>query len=835
VPEQSSMLSERRFASLVVERFAAEGIEAFDQIPDHQGALEGEAKVRFDRLCVSLKAAFEKRSDSEILAAARLSRRQLERLFNNVLQAGGADGEIRGLSAFALRAKPDAVNTRVEATPRTTSVLEVCPIHLRDLAVWPDFDSSELGEHKARFDALVAATETLFAGASPEQVEKRAGVTWGQYKRLFKKALEIKPGTHTIRGFEAFAAWTAQKQRVRTAPDRPGSSSTGLFGKLLRDYPIAAELTRWLRSQKRPNKVTPKALRSQFRSIIDPVTGSVKVPKDEYPHNREFSIRRPLQEWYERVFLPANVRRHVRTEMGEAASKVFDYTDGDGETYLPAEAYDTWQIDEYSADVFLRFLMPSIFGGWEEIDLPRLAVIVVRECALGGVLAWRLVLAKQASAADVSLVLRDAVMGQAKQRQVVEGLDYNEGAGYPATIFYVLRWKAPKLLLLDNALSHLANAVINIVLRIYNGKVDLGQSATPKARAAVESEVMSVAKSVVQQLPYTSGRDPKDPVRSASKRPTGKVDVPELLHTLDCYFANRNGVRRSASGEVPVNERLRRVIESDQLGSVISILADKRKPHFFSMPVDREVKYDLDARQPRSPHINYDSVRYGNSKILNKLGAKGLWLRVFPNYDNLQTLQAFRLDGSYFGTLVAEGKWGKFPHDSRVRKLYLHFKALGELDESAADSPLRALYLTLSKKAAHDKVAAAGLAHVVYYLERTLDPAQLQQFESDAITERLGEEAANDTLVDFVDTFAEKDSDDGGSSKSSDTSLSSATNVALFPSEAASSTPAVASRHPLGIDQSDARPGRIPLGDVDDNDDDFDIDVQGMFRVPKSI
>jgi putative transposase len=840
VSERSSKLSENAFVNGVLDRFLADGIETFDQIPEHVGPLDDDVRERFERLRDGLEAVFAKKSDAEVFAVAKLSHRQLKRLFHNVLEEQGSAGGVRGLSALVHRKQKERVDVEAELRPARTSVLELVFPHLRDLSLWPAYDSSGLvGEERSRFAALVVATETLFLGGTREQVEKKSGVTWGQYKRLLKRAIELKPGTREIRGFEAFAGWKAQNKRTRTAPDRPGSSAAGLFGKLLREYPIAEELSKWLKGQKRPNRVTPKSLRSQFWSIVDSEKGTVKVPAGEYPHNRDWAVRRPLSKWYEQVYLPRNSRGHVRTEMGEAASKVFDYTDGDGQTLLHPQPYDTWQIDEYTADVFLRFLMPSIFGSWDEIDLPRLAIIVVRECALGAVLAWRLVLAKQASAADISLVLRDAVMGQAKQRKVVAGSDYKEGSGYPAVLFELLRWKAPKLILIDNALSHLADAVNNIVLRVYNGKVDLGQAATPKVRAAVESEVMAVAMSLVQQLPFSSGRDPKDPVRTASKRPTGKVDVPQLLHTLDCYFANRNGVRRSAPGQISVIERLSRVIDSNQLGSVIPILAHKRKPHFFSMPVEREVKYSLDAKKPRNPHINYDSIRYFNSKILNKHSVKGLWLRIYPNYDNLQTVEAFRLDGSYVGTLIAEGIWGKFPHDSRVRKLYLHYKSLGELEEGAADSPLRALFILLSKKADYDKAAAAGLAHVVYYFERTLDPTRLRQYQAEAITDRINGGAANDDVHIAASELADLEAEDLEEPDPSHTDQPPPLTVVPRTTPATNPPGGIEQRGRADVDQASMRhaqnPRSAPGPAVSDEGDEFDLDEQVMFRVPKSI
>jgi hypothetical protein len=842
--EPSSARPSKPFSTTILERFEEQGITGFEQVPDHQEELEGKDQERFERLKDSLLAVFARKSEKAICDAANLSRRQLERLFNNVLEDAGSDGQIRGLSAFVNRSAKKTQAVEGEARAARTFIAEICPQHLRDVAVWTPYDCSGLSPaKKTRFDALVAATETLFAGGTPEQVANKAGVSWGQYKRLFKSAMKIERGTRQIRGLKAFASHESQEKRVRTAPDRPGSSSMGLFGKLLRDYPIAQKMTEWLKSQKRPNKIKPKTLRSKFKEIIHSETGSVKVPADAYPHTKKYAVRRPLQVWYEQEFIPMNSRRYVQMEMGESAGKVLGFAEGDGQTYLLPEAYDTWQIDEYTADVFLRFVMPSIFGGWDEIDLPRLAVIVVRECALGAVLAWRLVLSKQASAEDISLVMRDAVMGQAKARRVIEGLDYNEGAGYPAVIFDLLRWKAPRLVMLDNALSHLADTVHNIVLRVFSAKFDLGQSATPKTRAAVESEVMQMALSFVQQLPFTSGRDPKDPVRSSSQRPTGKVDVPRFQHGLDCYLANRNGVAREAPGQISVLERTRRVIESNQLGAVIPILGHKRKPHFFSMPVERPVKYNMDARKPRSPHINFDSVRYSNLKVLDKNNVKGLWLRIYPNYDNLQTVEAYRLDNTYLGTLVAEKKWAMSPHDSRTRKLYLHYKALGELEDNAADPPLRALYLCLSKKAHNDKAAAAALAHVVYYLERTLDPARRRQLEAEVITERIDEAAANADSIDALLAAAETfDDDDEGDESDQDAppivaegAPPSLRNVVPFgpkPPYAASAAPQAEPSH------ASTTAGRVPPSvktEDEDDDDDFDFDMQATFRIPTSI
>lgn len=590
---------------------------------------------------------------------------------------------------------------------------------------WPPFDNSVLkGKVKSRYDRLKAATELYLAFASIDKVIAAAGVDESRFRRIFRRCGEVLPDGKIV-GWAALVAHSETRARQRRAPIVAGAGGksgwTGAFGKLMANHPeIGDDLVNYLNAFGgkclRPNKVEFRSIHRRFVKICH----ERGIREDEYPLNTRERARKALRRWIDVVYLPKYANRFISLEYGPEAGKLNTYGEGEGSAEAPAAPYSVWLFDEVTLDVSARYEFPNATGDWEELDLARFFQIRLIDQESGATLAVRQVFAAQASADDVAMLFWDAVSGPPEVPKAVEGEVLLEGAGYPANVLEKLRFAIPSVIKMDRALSHLANHVQYIATVLFGARVVLGPARTPHERAQVESRFSAQARRILHQLPGTTGAHPKDPVRKRAAVPVeGRLRAVELEYVLDAYARNENATPAAASFNVAPLERLKRQLERGAL-QPLYLAPDKRKPYFFAQPV--RVTVLADRAKGLRPYVNYLYMRYTSTELSKDYTMVGKSLRLRPDLRNLRTVMLFREDGKVYGPVQVIGRWGTFPHDQRLRRLFGRLKREGELGERADDRPLEALFEHLRKKAPADRKAALRLTHLVEFLMRNAVP-----------------------------------------------------------------------------------------------------------------
>ena len=618
-------------------------------------------------------------------------------------------------------------------SPAARSLLEsILECYRGSIDLWPSFDSSGLAsDSKKRFDRLVRAVDMLLKHEPMDKVLGVAKVSRDQLGRLINKAMQLKPDKSSVWGLAAFAAFKSQALRARVnefkTQVKPKAGYGGMFTWLLETHAaIEPGLIDFLIRQTRPNRIGEHVLHQEFLRLCC----VEKIDESGYPFSTKTQARAPLNLWFKNSFLPRYAKKYVAREHGQAAATALGgSTDQPAPVPVPMVLGD-WVMDEQTTDLFARLELNSIYGDVEYIDnLPRVPIIRLRTMDFEVQIAWRLVLTKQASSFDVLCLLWEAVSGPPKADAAIEGLDYEPGAGFLANSFEQLRWTVPRVLYLDNALSHLADLIQQVVTRLWGGEVRLGIPGTPKERAEVESSIRKHTHRVIQQLPATSGSHPRDAKRKTSAGSLDKkVPVPALVHALDCYFANENVCAADAAGGIAPFERVRRFLELGKL-DLPSLPAHFRRAHWFSSPVARPVCCDL--ANGRAAHVNFMGSRYTSTLLRQHPGMRGQKLSLRPDYRNLQHVIAFDATGTEFGTLTAEGVWGKVPHDTRIKKLFLTHRKEGRLGKRADDQPLQMLFAFLTAGAKTNPALAVQLAYVVNYLTKNMTPELFKELMED--------------------------------------------------------------------------------------------------------
>lgn len=610
--------------------------------------------------------------------------------------------------------------TTIRLSPACERKLLRLPALYQKLENWPCTEESLLlGQARTRHQKLSKAIELYFAGHSATEIQAATGCKRGYFVRLFGRCLELHPDGK-IWGLRALVKGVRVKKVRRQAPlkdfAKPTAGFMGAMSKLMEEHPnldkdLAYALTTARKMAPSLNRYNMRWAHKSFLSLLK----ERGVTLDQYPFNTKEQARRTFRDWMKKCFLPVHARAWTRAEQGDAAGQVVDYQSGDGSQTTPLVPYRVWQLDEVLVDVAARYELPNGRGDWESLDLARCSAILCIESGLSTVLSGRLVLAAQATVEDVLRVIWDAINGPPAVGGAVPGLELLDGAGFPASVNPTLRFAIPQVFMLDNALAHLADPLQEALAGVCGVVVKLGRPKTPQARAQVEAQFKLLAQRVLHQLPATTGSGPLDPVRKkAAVKVSQRLRTDELEQVINVYLQNQNATASAGAGYISSLERLRRQLEAGAFKPTY-LPVNKRKAHFFNTIHPVTVKVDLANK--RLPFINFLGARYTSEALQRLYTANArMWVRFDPS--DLRVLLAFMPDGAEFGPLTACGKWGLFPHDVRIRKLFLRLKRDSELGLRPEDEPLEALFAHLRAGAPRDRKKALQLAYLVDYMGR---------------------------------------------------------------------------------------------------------------------
>lgn len=594
------------------------------------------------------------------------------------------------------------------------------PAAYLDVDNWPPFDDTVLkGTVLERFLRLKKAIQAYMRGMPLAAAATLADLGVHRLRTLFYRCGTVLPNGQ-IAGWSALVQGRALEPRLRKAeakPDETGKGGfSGAFRKLLNDHKeISEELTSYLNAfglkGLRPNRMQLRGICRQFVRICE----RQGIKPNEYPLNTRHRARKSLRRWIDTDYLPQYANRFLALEHGPDAGKLNAYAEGDGQANAAAAPYSVWICDEVTVDILARYEFPNETGDWEELDLARF--FHVRLIEQGGAnLASRQVFAPQANADDLTTLFWDAVSGPPEPPKPLKDQILLEGAGYPSVVIEKLRWAIPSVIMLDRALAHLADHVQHIATVLFGARVILGPGGTPHERAQVESRFSVMARRLVHQMPATTGSGPGDPMRKRADVPVLKrLHATEVEQLLDANARNENITPQAAAGNIAPLVRLQRQLASGVL-QPIYLAPEKRKPHFFARPV--RVKVKADRAKGVRPYIHYLYARYSSTELSKDYSMEGKELLSRPDLRNLRTVMLFRMDGTFYCSVQVLGRWGAFPHDQRLRRLYGRLKREGQLGDRADDLPLEAIFAHLRKKAPRDRKAALQLTYFIEYLLR---------------------------------------------------------------------------------------------------------------------
>lgn len=593
----------------------------------------------------------------------------------------------------------------------------------------PSLDTTRIQDKtvKKRAERLLRARDAVLAGTSMKECAEIAGLERRWFERLLERYLSnYGEGESSIFGERAFLRDLRLKRHpVRTKPADPSRAKTrngcsGLFLKLLREKAaLRAALVETLRRKGKRvlevNKLVGRELRKMFERLCE----DHGVKEDEYPRNTDDKGLRPLRRWIVTDFLPGHALDWIAAEHGLEAAKAVTVPVLKPTVVTDYGLYIDWVLDEVRIDCRTSVQIINAAGDPDVVQRDQFHMIRVVELGFNTNLATWPVWTGKASAYDVGNLLWRALNGWSMSSEVLPELVIDPGGGFPVMVLPELRWKAPRRIYLDNALSHLSVVIGVIVSHVLGAELRLGRPESPKERPEIEAKFALQARRLVHQMVGTTGTGPMDPQRKRfdDLEPHQLLVGEALEKGITVMAANENGSPTTAAHGIPPLERLRRAVLRGGIDAQTVPLNHQVRHMFF--PAKR-VKIHVDLAAGRKPYCNFMRVRYSSVELQKRydLNGKDVLARFDP--DDLRVLILFTEDGAEITRVHGEGRWGILPNDIRMRQMAMRNIDRAQRERMPQDGPLEHLFASLRDAAPKSPSAAARLAHCLAVIGRHL-------------------------------------------------------------------------------------------------------------------
>jgi putative transposase len=596
------------------------------------------------------------------------------------------------------------------------------PESLADLTRWPMADPSALeGAKRERFRQAQQAV-TMFVeeqDAPLAEIKRRTGVHPEQLYRLLNRCLTTHEDGR-IYGFRGLLPHKHVKAYERTAEvtacaPRAQGGAAGALGRLLGRHPsLRSWLERQASARYQPLKAgevreVRKTMRRLHKQFLDKCK-EAHVRLDEWPFNRDElgyrSIQAFVYAWKARTSLAGG--RSPRDVSGDVAP-----ADSDAVEESPSPAllpFDAVQFDGHKLDLrlTLRFVDPT---GMESIfELTRIFILVCLDVVTRAVLGYHIAISQEYDSDDVAKALQACFGGHKAPKMTIPELRVREGGGFPSQLLEAAQYPGWRWFQYDNAKANLAHATLERLSEITGCYVHAGRFGAPDDRAFIERFFAVLARAGLHQVPGTTGSSVDDIVKKLGSLGSDlhlMMTVDELSQVVEVLLGDYNGESHGGLGGRTPLEAMGYWLNKPGV-QTRRLPTAKRRDLIFLQEARIVPVCGTDAL-----HVNFCGVRYTSDVLRDKLPLRGQKIRIYFNTQDIRQLQAYALDGSELGVLVAPRSWNRTPHSLRQRQEINRLVRLGKLRYRSDEDAIEAYAAYKRRQAGKSKKAATTLAELL--------------------------------------------------------------------------------------------------------------------------
>jgi putative transposase len=578
-----------------------------------------------------------------------------------------------------------------------------CPTAVKNVSHWPTVDFQKLDQQERnRAEKYKDLITRYLAGETMRPLLQATGVSHHAMLHQFNRCIRTAPDGR-LYGWRALLKNLHVEEYVVSHVDptqpRP-ENQAGQFQALQRRFPDVAMVLKNLiigkgkGGQPREHRIKVKDLQQRwFKELL-----AKGVTLDQYPFKTAYGGYRTLAKHVKTV-IARDLRHGVREQHGDDAAMRLNVLNGHEQNIRAEAPFDVVQIDAHKCDFLGAVGIPTPKGiRW--IVIERVWVIIVVDVFTRLILGYSLSFRTEVRTADVLRAISDALAKHSKLELTTKGLQYEPGSGFASAEFPEIVGAGWGLLLVDNALVHLSNAVLNCAQDRIGCAVNFGPVAHWMRRSDVERIFGAIESAGFSRLHSTVGKSPTDPLaKNASKRALeAKLHATTIAEITDTILSSYNSEISEGNGFASPLQMVQFAIRENN--PVCLPMPISLTPEDLSLTSVRETRRLAgNLKKGIRPHITIDRVMYTNALLSSATQYVGTELSLIIDEERMRCVRAFLPDGSDLGVLTAVGKWSRTEHTRSMRKIVNSLIAKKYLNLTPGEDPITGLQYYLAHEA----------------------------------------------------------------------------------------------------------------------------------------
>ena len=385
--------------------------------------------------------------------------------------------------------------------------------------------------------------------------------------------------------------------------------------------------------------LTPLKIHEDFLELLK----KKKWPSDKYPYDRDNlgyeSLRKYFHRKKEELLMP---------KPKEQSGSVF--------LNQPKIAYQEVQIDSQVTDVFSSIYI-DFNGQSVPLRLPRLALFLAVDSATNCILGYHLCFSKDPNQFDLLTLFANIFKKWKPKKLTTKGLKYEPTGCLPGALGKEYRNALIGRIMLDNALCHMSHMVEHHVCNKLNATLNFGRPAHPLARRIVEA-LFNMVNRTAHLFASATGSSVISPIKETTKnaKKAPKLTLDTLKEVLDIIITAHNAKEQvRLGGQSPIE-----LIKNHMNRYPIPLNFRNKVEKIDPLTQVKIVPVKWIKKDKRAPHINFCGFRFKGSSLydVDLINQK---IMIKFNVNDIRSLEAFNLDGTYLGTLKAPSSWQQDP------------------------------------------------------------------------------------------------------------------------------------------------------------------------------
>ncbi|MGE7023362.1 hypothetical protein [Solibacillus cecembensis] len=552
----------------------------------------------------------------------------------------------------------------------------------------------------------------LQSDLSVKNIVLQTGIPKSEIYRLLKRCLILKNDTE-VYGYAGLLNNLRVKPYITTNYE---NSNSGNFNKLLDDYPelhefLFEEYFNTNKDKVREKKQSVKNIHKRFIHKCQ----EIGIKEAQYPLNTT-SMAFKSVERYLKELLKINSSLGTKLSGKEAVALAKNTNNSSNAHTEIIRPFERVEFDAHTIDAIFSIITYTPQGDKIITVMNRLWLLAVVDVASRAIIGYHICYNNNNYSSDeVIKCFKKCLLPWKPRKLEIPTLQYNTGDGFPSYLIDAAKYGIWDEICFDNAKSHLSAKILNHLTEL-NCAVNFGPVATPTRRSIIERFFKTLEYNGFHRLPSTTGSNVLDPKRDNAEENAViyEITVDHLEEIMDLVIANYNNTAHSANhGFTPLE-----IIQSrTERGMFIRKLPNYKRTAMNLFPIEEKVKVQGNIHKGINPYIFYKYVRYSSEKLNNDKSMIGERLTLVIDEDNIQTIRAYKNDGTLYDTLTAKGFWGKIPNSVKIRQMIMQHKYKKDFADIHHKDPMSSYLDHLSTLSLTDKKAKIKLREIMRYIK----------------------------------------------------------------------------------------------------------------------